>query len=393
MTGWNNWATGASVTATDFVRSAGGLIGAVLVHVPGEQVRKDLLAGLAASLATAGRESVLGVEHFERTGDDRRRELARQARVIGSGITTLAEKSAVPVCGVVLRSNCEGHLWTPAAAAHLARTPNAPVLMQLYNEWLHQLVLLRDALLPFHNWEQVRLRVDEHGLRRIEDPRRAFLTDYLTRSPRHDVVVQLAAWAVSEFRVPQRAYGFRVEDGTALPSVVTGSPLHSPRGLLDWSDAADGEPTAFVPVVDDYLAIPTAEPASSGRQRQPEYMLVETGGGAGRSRLTLRSDHAPDVDLGQALRGHRYAYLAVGGEPHTPDGSGSQYTAPQVLATDGLVDFPSGTHLIDDVPDRQVLALLGKIVPHNIVLWDGRDWTRAAGAGKAGPPRVVVRVA
>lgn len=174
---------------------------------------------------------------------------------------------------------------------------------------------------------------------------------------------------------------------------MTGSPLHSPRGLLDWSDAAVGEPTAFVPAVDDYLAIPTAEPASSGRQRQPEYMLVETGGGAGRSRLTLRSDHAPDVDLGQALRGHRYAYLAVGGEPHTPDGSGSQYTAPQVLATDGLVDFPSGTHLIDDVPDRQVLALLGKIVPHNIVLWDGRDWTRAAGAGKAGPPRVVVRVA
>ncbi len=223
------------------------LIGAVLVQVPGEQVRRDLLAGLAASLATDGRESVLGVEHFERTGDDRRRELARQARVIGSGITNLAEQTTVPVGGVVLRSNCEGHVWTPAAAAHLTGTPHAPVVMQLYNEWLHQLVLLRDALLPFRNWEQVRLRVDEHGLRRIEDPRRAFLADYLTRSPRHDAVVRFAASSVSEVRIPQRAYGFRVEDGMALSSVVTGSPLHSPRGLLDWSDAADGEPTAFVP--------------------------------------------------------------------------------------------------------------------------------------------------
>ncbi len=247
MTGWNDWAGGVPVTAAEFVRSAGALIGAVLVQVPGEQVRRDLLAGLAASLATDGRESVLGVEHFERTGDDRRRELARQARVIGSGITNLAEQTTVPVGGVVLRSNCEGHVWTPAAAAHLTGTPHAPVVMQLYNEWLHQLVLLRDALLPFRNWEQVRLRVDEHGLRRIEDPRRAFLADYLTRSPRHDAVVRFAASSVSEVRIPQRAYGFRVEDGMALSSVVTGSPLHSPRGLLDWSDAADGEPTAFVP--------------------------------------------------------------------------------------------------------------------------------------------------
>ncbi len=119
---------------------------------------------------------------------------------------------------------------------------------------------------------------------------------------------------------------------------------------------------------------------------------METDDSAGRSRLTLRSDDAPDVDLGQALRGHRYAYCAIGGEPHAPGAGVSRYTASQVLTSDCLVDFPPGTHLIDNVPDHTALAVLGKIVPHNIVLWDGRDWARAVGSGKAGPPRVVMRV-
>ena len=392
MTGWNNWGAGTAVTAAEFVDTANHLLGAVLAQVPGEQARHDLLDGLASSLATSGRESVLAVETFEATGDDSRKEIARQARVIGADIAEIARQAPKPAGAVPLRSNCQGHLWTPTVAEHLTGSPNAAVVMQLYNEWLHQLVLLRDALLPYRNWQQARLRVDRQGLRRVEDARREFLAQFLTRTPRHDTIVRLAAAAVSDLPIPQRAYGFRVAAGTALPSVLTGPPLHSPRNLLDWAEGVDGAPTAFVPAVEDYLSLPTTTPMRSHRADRPEYTLVESGGRAGRSHLTLRSPGLPDVDLGQALRGHRYAYRVVGGQSAPPTAEIPRYAARDVLTADGLVDFPAGTHLIDSTADtHSVLAVLGKILPHNTILWDGHDWTHARRAGKAGPPRVVAR--
>ncbi|MFD1812474.1 hypothetical protein [Rhodococcus gannanensis] len=393
MTGWNNWRAGSTATAAEFVTAANSLLDAILADVPGERTRGELLTGLAASLATSGREAVVAVEHFESTGDDRRREIAVQARVIGTGIAELASATADRGAAVRVRSNCEGHVWTPEVAALLTGSPNALVVMQQYNEWLHQLVVLRDALLPFRNWEEVRLLVDERGLRRVEDARRSFLADLLTRSPRHDAVVRLAAVAVSDLQIPERAYGFRVESGVVLPSVVSGSSLlTSPGSLLDWSGTG-GRPTAFVPTVDDYLSVPTTTPTRAGRRHDPEYALAESNYSTGKTLLTLQSADGPDVDLGQALRGHRYAYRAVGGDKQPPDDDVPRYEPADVLAADGLVDFPPGTHLIAGAANAlTTLATLGKVLPHNIVLWDVQDWSTAASTGKAGPPRVVLSV-
>lgn len=41
----------------------------------------------------------------------------------------------------------------------------SPEIMQLFNEYLHQLILLRDALMPFENWEEVPIMILE-GIKR-----------------------------------------------------------------------------------------------------------------------------------------------------------------------------------------------------------------------------------
>ena len=50
--------------------------------------------------------------------------------------------------------------------------------MQVYNEWLHQIILLRDFLLPFENFEDVKFEVKAgaaEGTRPIEGIRSQLL--------------------------------------------------------------------------------------------------------------------------------------------------------------------------------------------------------------------------
>ncbi|KAJ0345850.1 hypothetical protein COL922a_014914, partial [Colletotrichum nupharicola] len=55
--------------------------------------------------------------------------------------------------------------------------------MQLYNEYMHQMVLLRDALLPFYNYEEVLIPVTGagRGLRHMEGPREGFMAKLFTK--------------------------------------------------------------------------------------------------------------------------------------------------------------------------------------------------------------------
>ena len=94
-----------------------------------------------------------------------------------------------------------------------------PVTMQLYNEWLHQIVLLRDALLPFTNWQNVPLLVTPTGLRHTESARDSFLTELLVRQIRHTSIVDFARNVVTGTSGPA-GYGFDPDGGTVLPAVI-----------------------------------------------------------------------------------------------------------------------------------------------------------------------------
>ncbi|MFZ2173293.1 MAG: hypothetical protein WAW17_04525 [Rhodococcus sp. (in: high G+C Gram-positive bacteria)] len=398
MSTWNNWGQGSRVTPAAFVTEADTLLSSVLHRLRADdRVRGDLLAGLTAALRTEGREAVLTLAGYE--GDhDHRGTIARQARDIGASLSRLAAATGTAASDVTVRSHCEGHVWTEAAAAHLTGAPDAPAIMQLYNEWLHQLVLLRDALLPYENWEEVTLAVDAHGLRRFGSARQHFVADLLTRRVRHEAIVRVAAAAVSDTAV-DGAYGFQTEAAAVLPAVVSGSPWTSSRTLLRWQSdriTDDVDTVAFVAADADYLATSRSLPGDPAPLAQPlpEVTLGESGrdGRGIRLALSARGDAGiHSVDLGQALRGHRYAYSPAGEEHTSGDEVVRRHSALAVVAAAGLVEFPPGLHLVDDIPDAGWgLLVLGRILPHNIILRDGQSWAAASTAGKTGPPRVIL---
>ncbi|RSM09489.1 hypothetical protein CEP52_004101 [Fusarium oligoseptatum] len=162
-------------TARDLVKVTSPLLNSI-VHALGEDTdgepsSKDVLVdGLAASLAVTGRESTLPLSYGK--SDTSRREIANQAQVIGDALVEYARSTPQGDevdQNVRLYSQCEGHLWTPAVAALLLGPRSNAQLMQLYNEWLHRMILLRDALLPFENFDQVPLVISSSNKQGIRD--------------------------------------------------------------------------------------------------------------------------------------------------------------------------------------------------------------------------------
>ena len=133
-------------------------------------------------------------------------------------------------------------------------TSGSPAAMQLYNEWLHQLVMLRDALLPFANWRDVPLPVRSDGLRRLDRAREAFLAELTTRRARHTAIVGFARAAATGTAGPD-GYGFSTPLGTALPEAAM-HPDEPASRLPLWTANSGGGPetAAFVSTIDDYAA-------------------------------------------------------------------------------------------------------------------------------------------
>ncbi|KAL8987357.1 MAG: hypothetical protein Q9177_003418, partial [Variospora cf. flavescens] len=120
--------------------------------------RKILIDGLRSCLATSGRESTLPIgDAVNMAGESARKVMANQAQRIGSLLVRCAQNAPPPdVTGpqMTVRSPCEGHVWTREVAGLLIGPRSNGNLMQVYNEWLHQIVLLRDGLLPFENFDE-----------------------------------------------------------------------------------------------------------------------------------------------------------------------------------------------------------------------------------------------
>ncbi|MFE7441044.1 hypothetical protein ACFU7X_11340 [Streptomyces chartreusis] len=405
---WNGFpAGGATLTAREFFAAAEPLLQGIIDDNAITDADSEVLeAQIRATLALGTRETSLPLA----IGPDSAsaaRELGEQAQAIGQELASwataalgrlLTDRISLPAGPLVVRSHCYGHLLTPPAADLLRGRRGGPVTMQLYNEWLHQIVLLRDALLPFTNWQDVPLLITPTGLRHTEPARDAFLTELLVRQIRHTSIVAFARQTVTGASGPA-GYGFAAGGGTALPAVLGQSPLTAPRHLLTWRPGpAIDEPVTYVAKVRDYYAAPrtlfedlpavTAAPGPLTARTVPSPVTD----GCRTAAIEIARDGATaHTDLGQALRGHRFA--------HRPDGVASDVSADEpsrttdvwtTLRAPGLVWTESGDVAVDATGqnDLVVLGLLGRLYPEDVTL---QPASRTTASGN-GPSRLLVLV-
>lgn len=425
---WNTFAAGQTVTAVEFLAGAAPLLQATVAVVQPGDPHLFARGQFAATLSLDARETSLRLPRDAAAPGTR--QIAAQAERIGAGIIdlleavlerVLADPIPLPAGPVEIRSTCDNHLWTHEVTDLLTN----PVPMQLFNEFLHQVILLRDALLPFTNWDEVRIPVDEGGLRATEPAREAFLTEVLVRSTRHSAIVGFARSVLTgDATDGDKAYGFDYTGGRVLPAVATAPLASAPTHLLTWHPAAPGaDPrtgvVGLVPATGDYYAADrwpldgaVAGPGdgASDRLASASAQLVDSESTDGARTVAINVQRGADearIDLGDALRGHRFAYVEPDdAEPGTDSGGhGTERHADaarvdaetpldpwSVLATPGLGHSETGTWSIDarGASDLVQLALLGRLYPENVILATGREAGTPTTVGKRGPARVIV---
>ena len=409
------WALPAGAyTPRQIVEANEPLLEVVLHHLgpnpPGSRMttREMLLDNLASNLALGTRESSITIP----TRDTSTAEMAAQAVKIGKVLIdyTRDVSDAQYDPQYVLRSPCEGHLLKPAVANLMFGPRSLRHLMQIYNEYLHQMVLLRDALLPFENFEDVIIPISaepgrKRGLRHTEDIRASFLTEMMTKSVTQASVVKSAKFLLAPQLSSDNVYGFQYQYGVVLPALVTGS---TSRGLLRYIpavlDPTEEQAVFQYELRDYYIAdrseVPVQEKLISGDQSEGALVQNDTlvpvptdTEAAHFLQLTLRSGTGTivRVDLGQVARGRRYAYVVGRKQGATGDAAPKEvkvYSAWKILTDSGpgLVTANEGVHLIQANSNVELLALLGKLYPENVVFKKkGQSLKQALEAGKGLP--------
>ncbi|RXZ79359.1 hypothetical protein EBB07_23160 [Paenibacillaceae bacterium] len=412
-------------TARTIVRDIGVLLAAVRVRLGAADHLEILLHNVEASLALSGREAALPLSSIKASGDDARSELAVQAQQIGAAMTTWLREDAVNDVAISryglaalgqleIRSRCEQHLWTPEAARLIMGPTGSPLVMQLYNEFLHQVILLRDALLPFANWQEIPFLMDNaeevrvRGMRWLEQGRQQFLVRLLTGQVPHRAIVRFAQ-EVLNTTLGSVGYGFQYRLGTVLPAAL-GIPISaaaSPRILLRWhpvltvKTAAGAEPeeAVFEYELDDYysaasmlattLSSSALEPqllaANEARlvtvERESSGMIQAMEPSTERViqlRLRMIADgEIREVDLGQAARGHRYLYRIQEPAAHSElpivsddgeEAAEQSVHADWLLTLPGLQSAEEGIYTIRTAGNPLVQwMLLGKLYPENVI--------------------------
>lgn len=388
-----------------------------------------LLDNLASNLALETRESSLNIP----LRDAGRKEIADQATKIGETLVGYARevKNAPFDPDYVIRSPCEGHLLKPPVTQLMFGPRSLGHLMQIYNEYLHQMVLLRDALLPFENYEEVIIPVvptsgrGRLGTRSTEKQRMSFIAELMTKSITQASVFKVAQSLLAPALSSDNAYGFQYTYGLVLPAAVVGS---TSLRLLRYIPAVIDETTpeiSFENQFADYYTSPRAEVSSPVATVEkgdlPSIFAFSLEDGLGRysfeiapeslsekSRLLqLHLEHSngicSSVDVGQIARGWRYAYrvgylIGTAAVEHF-SAPCSVHLAEHVLAgsgESGLVTAKAGgIHLIQAQNRVEILALLGRLYPDNIiVLEEGGSLKDVEEAGQALPdePRFVLQL-
>lgn len=390
--------------------------------------RKLLVDGLASLLSTVSKESTLPIP--QSTTDASRREVAKQSFRITKTLTQYIDNAANPRMdsNIRVQSPCEGYIWTDSVA-HLLRGPRGNrQLIQLYNEWLHQMVLLRDSLLPFQNYVDVKLSIQCRigpGLRDFEEPRSRFLVQCLTRTASQAALVDIAKVFTAP-NLPSGGYGLQYSHGLILPAFLSGSnSLHLLRyhaAHLDRSVASAGAEILFDYEHVHYPSAPRAEigapidiiPPNRWSQalssvikseiRECSLAAEKTDGKFQlryllKLRISLNDGVHVSIDLGQISRGRRYAYQRAETRgllkiPPTPGFStpASLCNPIAILTQPGLVTSrDAGIFLIPAANPIIGLALLGKLYPDNVVMLGGQQPPAVAEAiGKDYGPKFVL---
>jgi hypothetical protein len=384
-----------------------------------EKPRIQLLDNIAAILSTDTRESSLPFP--EHVPDNSRREIRDQARRIGKHLVKWAteeESDALPNPDLVLRSRCEGHLLTPENVDLMFGRRSKPHLMQLYNEYMHQMVLLRDSLLPFYNYEDILIPVSGvgRGLRHMEGPREGFMaklfTKQVTQASVNDMARALLVPGLARTGSGTGGYGFQYGFGLVIPAVfVDGTrPLHLLQYIPAHVDPSRDE-VLFEYEFQDYYDAPKVEiPAGNVVSSLTSFHNATSPGlkevflqlrpsenqSPSLSRLDLRlsfeDGQQATVDVGQIARGHRYSYEA--GERGELDVPSIVHSTHDVLLNpgDGLVTAENGGFHVISADERILaLAVLGKLYPENVVrLSKDESLEKAVNAGKGFEPKFVV---
>ena len=414
------WALPAGAyTPRQIVRANAPLLEVVLHHLgPNPRgmpsTREMLLDNLASNLASNTRESTITIP----VKDPGRVEMAEQAVKIGQVLINYAfNESEVPFDpGYLVRSPCEGHLLKPHVSQLMFGPRSLAHLMQVYNEYLHQMVLLRDALLPFENFEDVVIPIGaepgrKRGMRHIEETRAKFLMEMMTKSITQASVITSAHFLLAPHLPRDNIYGFQYKYGVILPSFFgEGSSLRLLRYFPVIIDEVE-ESVAFENEYQDYYTAKQTE-VSGGKtpkdtlsdkvntKLQASLIPVPTEKSAVRQLqfALVSGERTPvNIDAGQIAKGRRYAYAV-----HAPETSSnnsdtddvSVYSAWKILTETGpgLVKASRGTHLVRTHSNLELLALLGKLYPENvIVLKPGQSVEQAQGAGIGRVGRLVVQ--
>ena len=330
--------------------------------------------------------------------------MADQADTIGAALVGYARESldyenADPKFSMI--SHCDGHLWTQEVVGELMGSRGDSVVMQLYNEWSHRIVLLRNALMPFENWDEVPIVIvaeGSQGMRILETPSDSFIRHVLSGRLPQKAIVDMAK-ALTAPSLPSGGFGFQYSQGVVLPAFLNGS---SSRSLLRYYPAR--ETASVSEVLFDYeyafydqaekseLPLETAKLSQGTAQSTTDVSELKgrtiLGTGSYRAHLRIElalRDHPGavfPVCLGQIARGWRYASRIPrsNGNHSTDPGHTLFHRVDDALVLPGLVFSALASEQHDDtlhvfpISDPLLgLALFGKLYPGNVVSLSGVD--------------------
>lgn len=409
--------------ARDLIAMFGPLLDTCIRRVGRERpeaTRDVLIGGLAAILATSGRESSLALRNMG-GGNPSRTEMVRQADTISATLLSYVHESLDPNHAdpkFSMMSHCDGHLWTKDVVGELMGPRGDSVVMQLYNEWSHRIVLLRNALMPFENWDEVPIVIENNsaqkGMRMLERPSDAFVMRLLSGRLTQSSLVEMAK-ALTAPSLPSGGFGFQYSQGTILPAFLAGSPS---RSLLRYYPAQevespsevlfDYEHTSYEVAARSTLPLSTTEVSNSTAQSHASvlksYPLPDSHGTKAHLKLQFQLQSHPETEFsvcfGQIARGRRYASRVppnhINGEFGTTQpvfhSVENAFSLPGLVFSTEQAEEDEKSLQVFTISDPLIaLALFGKLYPGNVVeLEESGDLSSALHVGRGFGTKFVI---
>jgi hypothetical protein len=352
--------------------------------------------GLHSSLSHEGREATLPLSDWK---SEEPSEITKQALRVGSALYSYAREVNHKVKGdphLTVYSPCEGHKWVPPAGRLLRSARSSPILMMLYNEWIHQMTCLRDGLLPYANFEEVQLNLQDtsaRGTRPLEEIRENFVIKIRGGLANRAEFIEVAKVFTAP-SLPSGGYGFQYQKGTVLPQSLFSEGRSSllryiPTALVEGGN----EPILFdfgsdLLTPSERVDVSSFAPSSSAPRRLIETAITAEGtrrdsfevGASQQLKLigTFEKGQSFAVGIGRVLRGLDQArHFGSGDEKRlTRKRDGDFHDASELLSVKGTLSQTKPIPVVVRASDPVVrLALVGKLEPGSVYMDGAPDGT------------------